>query len=168
MYICQCYFPRNPDLNPMPFGGKKKKKKKKKPIYQCQCKRYKRRKCNPWVRKILWGRKWQPTPVFLPGESHGQRSLMGYSLWGLRVGHNWSDLAHIDWHACSLSSRRKSHSPGSSNPQMTFNSSASLHWAPRLLSVSNNSFQNVLWSEKLKDTPPPKGPELLPRATSHD
>ena len=30
----------------------------------------------------LWRRKWQPTPVFLPGKSHGQRSLVGYSLWG--------------------------------------------------------------------------------------
>ena len=37
---------------------------------------------NPWARKILWRRKWQPTPVFLPGESHGQRSLVGYSPWG--------------------------------------------------------------------------------------
>ena len=34
---------------------------------------------NPWVGKIPWRRKWQPTPVFLPGESHGQRSLVGYS-----------------------------------------------------------------------------------------
>ena len=34
---------------------------------------------NPWVRKIPWRRKWQPTPVFLPGESHGRRSLVGYS-----------------------------------------------------------------------------------------
>ena len=34
---------------------------------------------NPWVRKILWRRAWQPTPVFLPGESCGQRSLEGYS-----------------------------------------------------------------------------------------
>ena len=33
----------------------------------------------PLVGKIPWGRKWQPTPVFLPGESHGQRSLEGYS-----------------------------------------------------------------------------------------
>ena len=32
----------------------------------------------PWVRKIPWRRLWQPTPVFLPGDSHGQRSLMGY------------------------------------------------------------------------------------------
>ena len=44
---------------------------------------------NPWVRKIPWRRKWQPTPVFLPGESHGQRSLAGYSPWGpKRVQHN--------------------------------------------------------------------------------
>ena len=34
---------------------------------------------NPWVGKISWRRKWQPTLVFLPGESHGQRSLEGYS-----------------------------------------------------------------------------------------
>ena len=34
-----------------------------------------------WVGKIHWRRAWQPTPVFLPGESHGQRSLAGYSLW---------------------------------------------------------------------------------------
>ena len=36
----------------------------------------------PWVRKILWRRKWQPILVFLPGKSHGQRSLAGYSPWG--------------------------------------------------------------------------------------
>ena len=35
---------------------------------------------NPWVRKIPWRRKWQPTPVLLPGKSHGWRSLVGYSL----------------------------------------------------------------------------------------
>ena len=34
---------------------------------------------DPWVRKIPWRRKWQPTPVFLPGEPHGRRSLVGYS-----------------------------------------------------------------------------------------
>ena len=37
---------------------------------------------NPWVGKIPWRRKWQPTPVPLPGKSHGQRSLVGYSPWG--------------------------------------------------------------------------------------
>ena len=33
---------------------------------------------DPWVRKIPWGREWLPTPVFLPGDFHGQRSLEGY------------------------------------------------------------------------------------------
>ena len=41
-----------------------------------------------WVGKIPWRRKWQPTPVFLPGKSHGQRSLGSYSPWG----HKESDV----------------------------------------------------------------------------
>ena len=45
----------------------------------CQCRRHKRYGFDPWVRKIPWRRTWQPTPVFLPGESHGQRKLVGYS-----------------------------------------------------------------------------------------
>ena len=40
-----------------------------------QCRSQRRHEFDPWVRKIPWRRKWQPTPVFLPGESHGQRSL---------------------------------------------------------------------------------------------
>ena len=47
----------------------------------CQYRRSKRCRLDPWVRKIPWRRKCQPTPVFLPGESHGQRSLAGYSPW---------------------------------------------------------------------------------------
>ena len=43
---------------------------------------------NPWVRKIPWRCKWQPTPVILPGKSHRQRRLVGYSPWGHRVGHD--------------------------------------------------------------------------------
>ena len=43
---------------------------------------------DPWVRKIPWRRAWQPTPVSLSGESHGQRSLVGYSPWACRVGHD--------------------------------------------------------------------------------
>ena len=45
---------------------------------------YRRCGFNPWVRKMPRRRKWQPTPVFLPGESPGQRSLVGYSPWGCR------------------------------------------------------------------------------------
>ena len=42
---------------------------------------------NPWVRKIPW-RTWQPTPILLPGESHGKRSLAGYSPWSWRIRHD--------------------------------------------------------------------------------
>ena len=48
---------------------------------------------NPWVGKIHWRRKWLPTPVFLPGESHGQRDLAGYIVHGVaksQTGHSWA------------------------------------------------------------------------------
>ena len=45
----------------------------------CQCRRHKRHGFNSWVWKIPWRRKWQPTPLFLPGKFHGERSLAGYS-----------------------------------------------------------------------------------------
>ena len=50
----------------------------------CQFRRQKRRGFNPLVGKIPWRRKWQPTPVFLPGKFHGQRSQVGYSPWSLK------------------------------------------------------------------------------------
>ena len=46
------------------------------------CLRCRRPGFNPWVRKIPWRRKWQPTPLFLPGKTYGWRSLAGYSPWG--------------------------------------------------------------------------------------
>ena len=63
----------------------------------CQCRRHKRHGFDPWIGKIPWRRVWQPTLVFLPGESHGQRSLVGYiqSIGSQRVGHSWRDLARI-------------------------------------------------------------------------
>ena len=51
-----------------------------------------RHEFDPCVRKIPW-RKAQPAPVFLPGESRRQKSLVGYSLWNRRVGHGWNDWA---------------------------------------------------------------------------
>ena len=47
----------------------------------CQCKRH---RFDPWVGNIPWRRKQQPTPVFLPREFHGQKSLAGYSPWGAK------------------------------------------------------------------------------------
>ena len=55
----------------------------------CKGRRHRRCGLHPWVRKIPWRNAWQPTPVFLPGESHGQRRLAGYSPWGRkRDGHD--------------------------------------------------------------------------------
>ena len=57
----------------------------------CQCRRCKRPGFGPWVRKIPRRREWKPTPVFLLGESHGQRNLVGYSPWG----HKGSDTTEV-------------------------------------------------------------------------
>ena len=57
----------------------------------CQFRRCKRCGFDLWVGKIPWRRAWQPTPVFLPGESHGQRSLVGYSL----LDHEESDMTEV-------------------------------------------------------------------------
>ena len=64
----------------------------------CEC-----RRCgfDPWVRKIPGRRTWQPTPVFLPGKVHEQRSLAGYSpRESQKAGRDWSDLACM--YACSV------------------------------------------------------------------
>ena len=58
----------------------------------CQCRRY---GFDPWVEKIPWRRKWQSTPVFLPGKSHGQRNLEGYSPWGPKES-DMTEHAHKD------------------------------------------------------------------------
>ena len=58
-----------------------------------QCRRHKRHRFDPWIGKIPWRRAWQPTPVFLPGESQGQEPGGLQSIESQRVGHNWCDLA---------------------------------------------------------------------------
>ena len=50
-----------------------------------------RRRFNPWVGRIAWRRAWQPTPVLLPGECHGQRSLEGYNPYC----HKESDMTEV-------------------------------------------------------------------------
>ena len=49
---------------------------------------------DPWILKIPWRREWQPTPVFLPGESQEQRSLEGYSPWGCKESDATERLTH--------------------------------------------------------------------------
>ena len=72
---------------------------------------------HPWVRKIPWRREWQPTPVFLPDESHGQRSLAGYSPWGQKesrlawatsaftFNRKWNDLYSVWTAECCFSEK---------------------------------------------------------------
>ena len=62
----------------------------------CQYRRRRRCEFDLWVRKIPWRWKWQPTPVFLPGESHGQKSLVAYSPQGCTE----LDTTEVTSHAC--------------------------------------------------------------------
>ena len=67
----------------------------------CQCRRHKRRGFDPWVRKIPWRRKWQPTPGFLPGAFHEQRSLTGCSPRGCK-GSDVTECTHTHTHTHTL------------------------------------------------------------------
>ena len=74
IFFSHCPYITSPKLSCLPrcLSGKKKKS-------TCQYRRFRRHGFNSWIRKTLWRRKWQPTPVLLPGVSHGQRRLVGYS-----------------------------------------------------------------------------------------
>ena len=99
-YVCKLFLSWLYKLELHFLGGASRKEP------ACQCKRHKRHRFDPWVGKIPWRRAGQPTPIFLPGESHGQSNLAGYSpVASQRVGHNWSDLAHARlFYTFSLSS----------------------------------------------------------------
>ena len=67
----------------------------------CQCRGCKRWRFDTWIGKIPWSRKWQFTPVFLPGKSHRQRSLAGYSSWGCKESDTSErERALMPTHAC--------------------------------------------------------------------
>ena len=69
----------------------------------CPMAKYSRRHgFDSWVRKIPWRRKWQSTPVFLPGKSHRQRNLVGYSPWGCKESDGTERLKHTFTTECSL------------------------------------------------------------------
>ena len=94
----------------------------------CQCRRHKRCLFNPWVGRIPWRRAWQPTPAFLPGESHRQRSQWATVHRVGKSGHNRNNLtrtqaeigrlsryAATDWRVSKAEKKRKQeqspHSP---------------------------------------------------------
>ena len=88
---------------------------------------------NPWVRKIPWRRKWHPIPVFLPGESHGQRSLEGYSPWGYKVsdmtewlGTNTVNIPNTSSHLIFLTAHKI---------KATFSTYRWRHWHPERLNI---------------------------------
>ena len=56
---------------------------------------------DPWVGKIPWRREWQPSPVLLPGESHGQKSLAGYSPWGHKEL-DMTERLHLHFHSTGI------------------------------------------------------------------
>ena len=71
----------------------------------CQCSRRKRHGFNLCMGKIPWRRKWQPTPVFLPGKSHGRRRLGLQSMGSQRVSHWATEHTHIILYLKCVSSR---------------------------------------------------------------
>ena len=83
---------------------------------------------DPWVGKIPWRRAWQHTPVFLSGESHGQRSLVGYSPWG----HRESDMTEwVSTHGSSICS-------STSGTGMILNERTEVHfsdWSKRVCNI---------------------------------
>ena len=95
----------------------------------CQSRRHKWRGFSHWVGKIPWRRKWQPTPVFLPGEFHGQRCLVVYSLWDCKESdmtkHTHNTHTHSNFLLFSLS-----------NLESTTHQQVSLTWSLKLSWIS--------------------------------
>ena len=110
--------------------------------YASWWKRCWRLRFDSWVGKILWRRKWQPSPVFLSGKPHGQRSLEGDSPWGHRARH---DQAHTRTHPDTAEhvARMKFHELRSLFP-------SHLHKANLVLHFTLLPFTDVAYFKKLK------------------
>ena len=112
----------------------------------CPCRRYRRCRFDPWVRKSPWSRKWQPILVFLPGKSHGQKSLVGYSPWSCKE----LDMTEcVCVHACACAhTHTHTGSPRPTWQQVSFFSS--LFLACRRLPSSAGAFQ--VWDSSILNT----------------
>ena len=88
--------------------------------WQSICLQCRRPRFNPWVRKIPWRRKWQPTPLFLLEEFQGQRSLAGYSPWGCKESDTTERLPHLyrgtPGSACCGHQLQQSRGPSTQDP----------------------------------------------------
>ena len=130
--------------------------------FACQCKR-----CgfDPWVGKILWSRKWQPTLVFLVTKFHGQSRLVGYSPWGCKESDK-TEHTHTHVHvAVSISSVQFSRSvvPDSATPWITARQA--------FLSITNSrsSLTHVHWvSDAIQPSHPLSSPSPpVPNPSQH-
>ena len=106
----------------------------------CHCSRCKRHGFDPWVGKIPWGRAWQPTFVFSPGESHGRRRRVGYSPWG----HKKLDMIKAPQHAC-MHRRLTSGFPGGSDGKASAYNAGRPGFDPWV--------GKILWRRKWQSTP---------------
>ena len=102
----------------------------------CQWRRRGRCRFDPWVEKIPWRRKWQPTPVFLPGKSQGQRSLAGYGSW---------DCKELDTTECPHSHTKYIFKFGVAKIQQSFLSSEAIskmatRWKSHYKNITGNAF----------------------------
>jgi len=117
----------------------------------CQCRKRKRHRFDPWVGQIPWRRAWQPSPVFLPGESHGQRSLVDYSPWGHKESNKTEQLSpltsNVSLRVCLLSCL--------SHAQLSVTPWTIAHQAPLSMGFSRQEY----WSG-LPCTPPWAFPDL--------
>ena len=121
---------------------------------------------DPWVGKIPWRRKWQSIPVLLSGKSHGQRRLVGYSLWGRKESDWATTLSHfsksrvpnpqaMDWY-CSVAIRNQAAQQEVSSLQVSKASSvfiATPHCSSYCPSSSSYKVSGAL--ESPKSTNPP-------------
>ena len=87
---------------------------------------------DPWIRKIPWRREWLPTPVFLPEEFQGQKSLAGYRLWDCKGSDMTEPLTLLSWYFCLIFLRSHQHTVFTaaipfSIPTNNVQSSVSLH-----------------------------------------
>ena len=112
----------------------------------CQCRRP---WFNPWVGKIPWRRKWQPTPVFLPREFEGQRSLVGYGPWGLKESDTTEQLtlSPSDWPTRAYVPKLPQEEMGRRGRR---GSQSPLLWAPWVLSLTCDGEKDIWIRCKVK------------------
>ena len=105
---------------------------------------------DPWVGKILWRRKWQPTPVFLPRKSHGLRSLVDYSPWGRKESDTTEWLHLAQWARRWSWSNPHTYLPSApSTPAQGVVVAIYTSQTPRLSATKPRVLDSQFWSQQL-------------------